>query len=181
LQFDKTIRLKNGKECCLRNPGSNDAGAVLQHMVQTSGETDFMARYSDEINMSEAEERAYLARLESDPKAILISAIVDQNIVATAGFNPVASYEKYRHRAEFGISVKKSYWGMGIGSVLLAAIIESAKTVGFEQLELEVVTNNDRAVTLYKKHGFQIYGTRKNSFRYRSGAYASEHLMLLKL
>lgn len=63
----------------------------------------------------------------------------------------------------------------------MSAVIESAKIAGYEQLELEVVADNKRGIALYQKFGFQIYGTREKSFRYRDGSYAAEHLMLLKL
>jgi ribosomal protein S18 acetylase RimI-like enzyme len=181
MKFRKTVSLKDSRECLLRNPEVGDAGAILRHLIQTSGETGFMARYADEIVLTEEQERAYLAQLESDPKAGMVSAVVDQSIVANAGFNPVATLEKYCHRAEFGMSVQKNYWGMGIGSALLAAVIETARQAGYEQMELEVVPENERAVRLYQKFGFRIYGTREKSFRYRDGSYASEYLMLLQL
>ena len=40
---------------------------------------------------------------------------------------------------------------MGVGSIILQAIIESAKQVGYDQIELEVVEENERAHQLYKK------------------------------
>lgn len=56
----------------------------------------------------------------------MISAVVDGKIVANAGFNPVSKLEKCKHRAEFGISIQKEYWGHGIGSHIMAAILETA-------------------------------------------------------
>ena len=53
--------------------------------------------------------------------------------------------------------------------------------MGLEMIELEVVCENKRAIALYEKHGFRIYGTRPHSFKYRDGSYADEHLMLLDL
>ena len=131
MKFRKTVSLKDSRECLLRNPEGGDAGAILRHLIQTSGETGFMARYADEIVLTEEQERAYLAQLESDPKAGMVSAVVDQSIVANAGFNPVATLEKYCHRAEFGMSVQKNYWGMGIGSSMSPAYPpRSASAIG---------------------------------------------------
>jgi len=40
---------------------------------------------------------------------------------------------------------------------------------------------NIRAVALYMKFGFVVYGTRERAFRYKDGSYGSEYLMLLRL
>ncbi len=181
MRYQKSILLKNNAPCLLRNAVAADAQDVLQHLIVTSGETDNMVRYADEITLTVAEEQAYLADLENNPKAIMLIAMRNGALVATAGFSPVSSHSRCRHRATFGISVKKPYWGMGIGSAMLSAIIACAKTAGYEQLELEVVAGNEQALRLYRKFGFRTYGTRERSFRYRDGNYAAEHLMYLEL
>lgn len=40
------------------------------------------------------------------------------------------------HRAEFGISIAKEFWGLGIGQALTAACIDCARKAGYAQLEL---------------------------------------------
>lgn len=177
MRYYKQVQLKNGKTCILRNPNCEDAQAIIGHMILTSGETMNMLRYSDEITMTEAEERAYLSDIESRSDAIMISAVVDGKIVANAGFNPVSQLEKCRHRAEFGISIQKEYWGYGIGSHIMAAILETARQAGYEQIELEVVTDNKRAIALYEKFGFKLFGTNEKAFRCRDGQYQALHLM----
>lgn len=177
MKYYKQIQLKNGKICILRNPNYEDAHEILHHMILTSGETENMLRYSDEITMTEAEEQAVLRDIQFSSDAIMISAVVDGKIVANAGFNPVSKLEKCRHRAEFGISIQKEYWGQGIGSHIMTAILETARQAGYEQLELDVVTDNERAIALYKKFGFSIYGTNKKAFRLRNGNYQALHLM----
>jgi RimJ/RimL family protein N-acetyltransferase len=181
MNYYKQIQLKNGTTCVLRNPSGDDAKGILEHMILTSAETDNMLRYPDEITMTEAEERIYLLEIEAKPHAIMISAEIDGTIVANGGFNPVSPYGKCKHRAEFGISIQKQYWGRGIGSHIMAAILETARQAGFEQLELDVVTDNHRAVALYKKFGFQIFGTNETAFRLRDGQYQSTYLMACRL
>ena len=74
-----------------------------------------------------------------------------------------------RHRAEFGISVLRDYWGLGIGRALMRACIQCARNAGCLQLELDVVTENERAVALYKSEGFVEYGRNPRGFRSRRG------------
>ena len=177
----KEHQLKNGTLCQLRSPLPSDAAAILQLMRITSDETSFMARYSDELKMSVQSEEKFLEATLNSPADLMICAVVNGVIVASAGISPVAPRERYRHRASFGISVLKEYWGLRIGSLLLAAIISGAKEMGLEMLELEVVCTNERAIALYEKFGFCRFGTRPHSFKYRDGSYADEYLMLLEL
>ena len=178
---DKLITLKNGQTCLLKSPTAEDAEEMLIYLKQTSGETDFMARYEDEITLTVDAEKEILSAILNDPERIMISAYIDGALAANCGFSRIAPFERARHRAEFGISIVKQYWGLGIGSLLLAALIDSAKSSGYEQLELEVVAENERAITLYKKFGFELYGTRENTFKYRDGCTCACHLMLKRL
>lgn len=177
MKYHKQVQLKNGKTCILRNPNREDAQEILNHMILTSSETENMLRYCDEITMTEAEEGRYLNDIESSPNAIMISAVIDGKIVANAGLTPVSKLEKCKHRSEFGISIQKDYWGYGIGSHIMTGILESAHQAGYKQIELEVVTDNERAVALYKKFGFQIFGTNERAFWCRNGKYQALHLM----
>ena len=85
-------------------------------------------------------------------------------MVGSAGIGRIGGKEKVRHRAEFGISVDKAWWGLGIGRALTQACIECAKAAGYAQLELEVVADNRRAVALYESEGFAEYGRNPKGF-----------------
>ena len=88
--------------------------------------------------------------------------------------------EKTRHRAEFGISVDKAYWGLGIGRALTEACIECAKKAGYAQLELEVVAENRSAIGLYESVGFVEYGRNPKGFRSRLIGWQEVVLMRLE-
>ena len=80
---------------------------------------------------------------------IEIIAIKNEKIIGTAGIEAVGSQYKLKHRADFGISILKEYWGIGVGKALTKACIQCAKEAGYEQLELNVVSENTRAISLY--------------------------------
>jgi len=181
MEYYKKVIIKDGKECLLRNPTAKDADAILEHMKQTSYETDNMLRYSDEIVMTKSQESDYLNQIENSADAVMVAAIVDGKLVANGGFNPIAAVERCRHRATFGISIKKEYWGLGIGSAIIEAVIESARQAGYEQLELDVIASNKRAIALYQKFGFKRYGVLEHGFYYRDGHYEDLYLMMCKL
>lgn len=178
---EKQINLKNGTECILRSPGPEDAEGILLNLKITSDETGFMARYPEEIIMTLKAEKDFLAAQQRNPKSMMIAALIDGKIIANAGISCVQDNIKYQHRAVFGISIQKEYWNLGLGTTIMSELIIWAKKMGYEQIELEVVCDNTRAVVLYEKLGFKIYGTRKNSFKYKDGTYAAEFLMVLPI
>ena len=89
-------------------------------------------------------------------------AEVDGVITGTTGIGGVGSAEKTSHRASFGIGIDRAWWGLGIGRALTEACIECAAAAGYTQLELEVVADNERALSLYKSVGFVEYGRNPN-------------------
>ena len=161
MQYEKEIILKDGAKCLLRGAGEADAAEVLRTFDLTHAETDYLLTYPEEAKFLKA-------RSESK-NAIEIAAFVDGRIVGTAGIDPIDDKEKIRHRADFGITIEKAYWGRGIGKALTLACIECAKQAGYLQIELEVVAENASAVRLYESVGFQEYGRNPRGFRARSG------------
>ena len=103
----------------------------------------------------------------------------DNEMVGLAGTFSMQP-ENMRHRASlFGLYVKSKYARQGIASALIEQIISHVKP-HHKQLHLTVTTNNEAAISLYKKHGFVIYGTEPDALLV-SGKYYDEFLMLKKL
>ena len=127
------------------------------------------------------QERDYLKRKTENPREIELLAEVDGTITGTAGIGGVGSAEKTSHRASFGIGIDKVWWGLGIGRALTEACIECAAAAGYSQLELEVVANNERALSLYKSVGFVEYGRNPNGFISRTIGRQAIVLMRLEL
>ena len=88
---------------------------------------------------------------------------------------------KVAHRARFGISVLKEQWGMGIGRVLMDASIDCARQAGYTQLELDVVADNEGAMSLYRRAGFKEYGRNPRGYRSASAGYQELVYMRLEL
>lgn len=63
------------------------------------------------------------------------------------------------------IAVRASYWGRGIGSALLDALIEEARARDCAELFLEVRADNPRAHGLYVRRGFEEIGVRRGYYQ----------------
>ncbi len=75
----------------------------------------------------------------------------------------------------------REFWGLGIGGALLNACIECAKKAGYEQLELTVVAENLRAISMYTKAGFVEYGRNPKGFKSRTAGFQELVYMRLEL
>lgn len=179
--YNKTVRLKDGRECCLRNGEESDAQAVIDNFNLTHAQTDYLLSYPDESGLDLQQEIDFLRKKKESADEIEILALLDGEIAATAGIYRVGSRYKVRHRAEFGISVDEKYWNLGIGRALLKACVECALKAGYEQLELEVVAENERAVALYKSEGFEEYGRNPKGFLSRYSGFQELVYMRLDL
>ena len=59
--------LKNGKSACLSIPSLSDAPALIDYLLETARETEFVLRYPEEVQMTlDKEERFITGVTESD-------------------------------------------------------------------------------------------------------------------
>ena len=114
--------------------------------------------------LPQSQSRVFLKNKSESDDEIEIIAEIDGKAVGSAGISRIGVKEKIRHRAEFGISVDTEYQHIGIGRALTRACIECAKKAGYLQLELEVVSQNNKAIALYESEGFTVYGKNPRGF-----------------
>lgn len=181
MKYNKTIILKNGIECCLRNGIESDGQDVFDNFNLTHEQTDYLLSYPDENSFDAVQESQFLKEKSESENEIEIVAVIDQAVVGTAGIEAVGTKYKVRHRAEFGIGVEKEFWGLGIGQALTVACIECARNAGYIQLELNVVTENERAISMYEKAGFVEFGRNPKGFYSRMTGFQEIIYMRLEL
>ncbi len=67
------------------------------------------------------------------------------------------------HTPELAIAVVPSARGKGVGSALLASLLERARAEGFTGISLSVDRLNEGAIALYRQHGFEPVEERGDS------------------
>ncbi|MDG3088451.1 GNAT family N-acetyltransferase [Vibrio hannami] len=137
--------------------------------------------YSETLQLPNPSIETWEKRLRNTPENVYsYVALVDGNIVGNIGFE-VCSNPRRRHVGSFGMGVKDSNAGKGVGSALLKTIIDlSDNWLNLRRLELTVYTDNERAIRLYKKFGFEVEGQSKD-YAFRNGEYvAVYHMARLK-
>lgn len=164
----------------IRQALPEDAEGFLELLKQVGGETDNLTFSGEGVPFTVQEEKEMLEKVLNSESQIFLVAEKNGKIVGNASYTGFTN-ARMAHRGEFGISVLKSEWGQGIGSMLLEKIIDFAKnTAQAEIISLEVRSDNERAIGLYKKFGFQKIGEFKGFFKI-DGEYIDFTLMNLYL
>lgn len=175
----RNFRMKNGENTVLRSPGARDAAQRIAFFRLVNDETPFMIR-----SAGDSPEDLWLVEdiLEDqlrDEASLEIAAFVGEEMVACGNLGPVSrAYPRTRHRARFGICVRKDFWGQGLGGAIVETMIREAPAMGYSQIELSVNAGNERAVGLYRKFGFVETGRTPNAIRYEDGSVADEIQMV---
>jgi len=179
--YNETFELKDKGELTVRVPVVSDAEKLLNHMKIVDGETRFLAREAGELSFTLEQEESFISSMSDSKDRIMLIGTMDGQIIANCSVGIVMSNMRYLHRAALGIAIQKAFWGQGIGKIMMLKCISWCKNNGVEQLELEVVTTNERAVSMYKGLGFEILGTKRHALKYADGTYADEFFMVLDL
>ncbi len=104
-------------------------------------------------------------------------ACVDNEVVGQLGLYTFPNHPRRRHVGQIGMGVRDDWQGQGVGSTLMQAMIDLAdKWLNLSRIELEVYTDNEAAIHLYKKFGFVTEGTHYQ-FAYRDGQFVDVYAM----
>lgn len=179
--YRNEYELKDGQKLIVRNPEIGDESGLINLMQAVDSETKFLAREPGEFNFTLEQERKFIENSINNENGLFLIAEINGKIIANSSVGRVTNNKRFLHRAAMGIVVKKDYWNMGIGKNLMQECIKWCKEKGVEQLELEVVTQNNRAISMYQKFGFDIYGTKKHALKCADGSYEDEYFMCLFL
>jgi L-amino acid N-acyltransferase YncA len=88
-------------------------------------------------------------------------AEIEGSVAGWVALSPVSKRDAYKGVAEVSIYIHNKHWGKGVGSILMKSVIESSEENGIWTLFAVVFPENKASVSLHKKHGFRIIGTRE--------------------
>lgn len=166
-------------EIVYRKAAPEDAAKLLDYLKAVGGESDNLTFGANGIPFTvEQEERLLASKHQSLHSAILLG--LDGEEIVANGCIDGSSNPRFAHRCSLAITVRKAYWGKGVGSGMMAELIRFARMAGAELISLEVRADNERAKALYHKFGFTTYGTFPHYFKL-DGEYCDVDCMTLSL
>lgn len=154
----------------IRRAESSDARAIKQIYECKNA-------YSSTLQLPHPSLTLWEKRTTDVPENVFVYvALVDGEIVGNLGFE-VCTSPRRRHVASLGMGVKDDAQGRGVGTALLATVIDLADNwLNLKRIELTVYSDNDRAINLYKKFGFAVEGESK-AYAFRNGEFVSAYHM----
>lgn len=117
----------------------------------------------------------FASRLQN---ANVMGAFFDRELVGTAGFSIQEGAPNAHKGRLFGMFVRSASRNVGVGRLLLNAVLDIARE-NVELIQLSVVTENRPARRLYESAGFVEYGVETKASKY-GDRYYDEALMALE-
>ena len=86
--------------------------------------------------------------------------LIEGRIVGMVGVDTFPNRPRRSHAGAIGICVHHDWQGKGVGKALMQAIVDFADNwLNLTRLELEVYADNQSAIRLYERFGFEVEGT----------------------
>ena len=152
----------------VRRPRPEDAAAI----TATMGDPDILAGLLQLPYPTEEMWRKRILEMPVGPTTgeLFLVAEVGGRVVGNAGVHPV-QHVRRRHAASLGIAVARDAQHQGVGTALMAALVDWADHwAQLLRLELTVYTDNEPAIALYRRFGFVAEGTHR-AYALRRGVY----------
>lgn len=154
-----------------------DAQVLLDYLKVIGGESDNLSFGSAGLPFSAEQEAAFLKGQQESRHSIILLALDGDQIVGNGTIDG-SDHPRFGHRCSLSITVRRDHWGTGIGSGLMSRLIQFAKESGSEVIGLEVRSDNIRAIRLYRKFGFERFGTYRNFFRVNGEYFDADYMNL---
>jgi putative acetyltransferase len=134
--------------------------------------------YANTLQLPYPSREGWRRRLaEPDDGTYNLVAVVDNKVVGMFGLHTFPARPRRRHAAAIGLTVHDDWHGKGVGTALMRAGLDLADNwLNLTRLELEVYTDNDAAVRLYERFGFEREGLLRRH-AYRDGRYVDSYSM----
>ncbi|MGO5473493.1 GNAT family N-acetyltransferase [Streptococcus hyointestinalis] len=168
--------MKEAKEVIVKVAEPGDADALVKLLECVRLESDFITEDSQE-QLTKSEMETFISSSQLHDNCLCLLAMLDDEAIAVLN---VAGKQDYSvsHIGDIFLAVKKSYWGCGLGQLLLAEAIDWAEHSGvIRRLELTVQKRNQAALHIYQKHGFLLEGIKKRGARAQTGDFLDVCMM----
>lgn len=157
-RLPRSYPLKSGATVLIRPVQKTDAQAILDYVEAIAGETDYITFGPGEFGNALAQEEAFIEKTGQSDNCLMLAALVEGRVVGLLTFEG-GKRPRLRHQGSMGITVRRDYWGLGIGGRLMATLIAWARAGGvIRKINLQTREDNPRAIALYQRMGFVVAG-----------------------
>ena len=169
-----------GQRFLLRNARGADAQKEIDSIEQSTLETEFLTWLPGEYSrqFDAADEAKWLESTVSEENTLYLFAFTDDGeLVGSCSTGYGTNKARARHLGDIAAGVAKAYWGLGLGRHMMEVCMDWARERQVEVIELQVETENIRALRLYLGLGFEINGRLPRHLKNARGEYQDVYLM----
>lgn len=177
--MEKSVVLRDGSVLQIFRPRGENAAEILEYLKTIGGETHFLLMDENGLGISEEREAKILEAAYVEPRGGMHFGKINREIACMFSLS-CHPRRRLAHTGEIALSVRKKYWHIGVGSAIMEMLIELAKEASLKNVELGVYADNERAIALYKRFGFEEIGRHRGRMCV-DGEYYDEILMDLHL
>lgn len=177
--MEKSVVLRDGSVLQIFRPRGENAAEILEYLKTIGGETHFLLMDENGLGISEEREAKILEAAYAEPRGGMHFGKINREIACMFSLS-CHPRRRLAHTGEIALSVRKKYWHIGVGSAIMEALIELAKEASLKNVELGVYADNERAIALYRRFGFEEIGRHRGKM-YVDGEYYDEILMDLHI
>ncbi len=179
MDFPQDIFIKNELKLTIDKAYPSDALEIVNFLNKVAGQTDFLTFALNSFPFSVEEEKNIIKECLDTNNCLMLLGKINKEVVSQL-FLQRSSQQRLLHNGDIAISVCESYWGNSIAQNILLLAIKWAKDHAITKLQLQVRTDNKKAIYLYQKLGFCIEGTITRAIKIND-TYFSDYIMGLSL
>ena len=138
----------------VRDARPEDAAAIAR--IYNQGIEDRLATL--ETQPRTPEERAEWLAARDARHPVLVAVDERGEVLGWGSLNSFNPRPAYDHVVDFSVYVGREQRGRGIGGVLLNALEERARELGYHKMVLAAFPHNAAGMRLYQRHGFSTVG-----------------------
>ncbi|HEX4694420.1 GNAT family protein [Sphingomonas sp.] len=142
----------------LRAMRQEDADAL--HPMYSDAEANIYGSRAATTTIEESHERVAKALADTAWRAWAITLKGDDTAIGTTAIGTVASYEKRQGKVtEIGYILSRPYWGRGIATEAVAALIDQLFAEGQRRVIADTDPDNVASIAVLKRLGFTLEAT----------------------
>jgi RimJ/RimL family protein N-acetyltransferase len=159
MKIIQSFQSKTGKNIEIVEPSMDRLDDVLLFVNKLAKEDTYLSFHPGKEILRDDEEKWLQGQIKSieDGASLLYWAISDGKIVGLVDVRRGKSVREW-HVGTIAIMVDIDFRGEGLGKFLMELILKYAKEVGIRTVKLDAFSDNEIAISLYKKVGFTVFG-----------------------
>lgn len=161
----KQITLKNNKTVVIRQAEVSDAENLLNCIKTYIPTSNFIPKLESEFKLTVNQEKEWINSFLINDNSLLLVTEYEGKIIGNIDLTG-SRRKLMEHTAVIGMGMLQEWQNVGLGTALLSVIIEWAKNNPIlELIWLQVYTENEAGLNLYRKMDFEENGIIQNFFK----------------